>query len=264
MRSLLRPFAADTGIALVLMIYMPRGQDSALGEIIARYTRMPVRVAADGEPVEPNHVYVCPPDHLLTVVADRLRLERDAVAHHKPIDVFLGSLAHARRCGVASSCRAAAATARSASRRIKERGGLTVAQTRRRGPRQTRHAGAAIAGGVVDLVFRSRDGGQGRRIFPRLRSSRLSGGRGRSLSERAVPEASTRSTHLLRNQVGHDFSGYKTKTFLRRVQRRMQVLQLDAIADYVERLRQDPREVKALFRDLLINVTNFFRDARSV
>ena len=66
---------------------------------------------------------------------------------------------------------------------------------------------------------------------------------------------------ILRNQIGHDFSGYKTKTFLRRVQRRMQVTQLDTIEAYVERLRQEPHEVDALFRDLLINVTNFFRDA---
>ena len=65
---------------------------------------------------------------------------------------------------------------------------------------------------------------------------------------------------ILRNQIGHDFSGYKTKTFIRRVQRRMQVTQLATIEAYVERLRQEPAEVGALFRDLLINVTNFFRD----
>lgn len=66
---------------------------------------------------------------------------------------------------------------------------------------------------------------------------------------------------LLRTQMGHDFSGYKTKTFFRRVQRRMQVNRLDTMEGYVEQLRRDPKEVAALFRDLLINVTNFFRDA---
>jgi two-component system, chemotaxis family, CheB/CheR fusion protein len=66
---------------------------------------------------------------------------------------------------------------------------------------------------------------------------------------------------LLRGQVGHDFSGYKTKTFLRRMHRRMQVTQLDTMEGYLEKLRRDPREVAALFRDLLINVTSFFRDA---
>ena len=66
---------------------------------------------------------------------------------------------------------------------------------------------------------------------------------------------------LLRNQIGHDFSGYKAKTFMRRVLRRMQVTQHATVEGYVERLRQEPQEVSALFRDLLINVTNFFRDA---
>ena len=70
-----------------------------------------------------------------------------------------------------------------------------------------------------------------------------------------------KSTPILRNQIGHDFSGYKTKTFLRRVQRRVQVVQLSTMTAYVARLRQDPAEAQALFRDLLINVTNFFRDA---
>jgi two-component system CheB/CheR fusion protein len=74
---------------------------------------------------------------------------------------------------------------------------------------------------------------------------------------RTMPEIYT----ILRSQIGHDFSGYKKKTFIRRVQRRMQVTQLTTVDGYIERLRQEPQEVGALFRDLLINVTNFFRDA---
>jgi len=68
---------------------------------------------------------------------------------------------------------------------------------------------------------------------------------------------------IIRNQLGHDFGGYKEKTFMRRVLRRMQVNRLDSLEGYVERLRQEPKEVSALFRDLLINVTNFFRDAEA-
>ena len=79
--------------------------------------------------------------------------------------------------------------------------------------------------------------------------------------ETALKEAKDEIYRLILNQIGHDFSGYKTKTFLRRVARRMQVVHLDTIEGYIEKLRQDPREVGALFRDLLINVTNFFRDA---
>ena len=65
---------------------------------------------------------------------------------------------------------------------------------------------------------------------------------------------------LLRKAVGHDFSEYKEKTFVRRIQRRMQVLHLDSVKDYVEELRANPKELELLFRDLLIGVTQFFRD----
>jgi two-component system CheB/CheR fusion protein len=81
-----------------------------------------------------------------------------------------------------------------------------------------------------------------------------------------APSLSTARTEIyaiLRNQVGHDFSGYKTRTFMRRVHRRMQVMQFATIDAYIEHLRQNPPEVGALFRDLLINVTNFFRDAEA-
>src|SRR5207245_6723501 len=75
-----------------------------------------------------------------------------------------------------------------------------------------------------------------------------------------ISEAIPEIYGLLRNQIGHDFSAYKVNTFMRRVIRRMQVTQHATIQGYLERLRQEPQEVNALFRDLLINVTNFFRD----
>jgi two-component system CheB/CheR fusion protein len=83
--------------------------------------------------------------------------------------------------------------------------------------------------------------------------------------DQADSHAETRAEicKILHDQVGHDFSGYKARTFFRRVQRRMQVTQLGSQADYVQRLKEDPKEVVALFRDLLINVTNFFRDAEA-
>jgi two-component system CheB/CheR fusion protein len=81
--------------------------------------------------------------------------------------------------------------------------------------------------------------------------------------DQTIDQAMPEIYGILRNQIGHDFSGYKTKTFMRRVQRRMQVTQLLTMDGYIERLRRDPQEVSALFRDLLINVTNFFRDAEA-
>jgi two-component system CheB/CheR fusion protein len=73
-------------------------------------------------------------------------------------------------------------------------------------------------------------------------------------------EARRTIARILHNQIGHDFSGYKEKTFVRRVRRRMQIIQVDDLAAYIARLRKEPEEVTLLFRDLLIGVTNFFRD----
>ena len=81
--------------------------------------------------------------------------------------------------------------------------------------------------------------------------------------QKALDEARREIYAILRSQIGHEFGGYKTKTFMRRVQRRMHIRQLDTPEAYVELLRQEPPEVGALFRDLLINVTSFFRDAEA-
>ena len=120
---------------------------------------------------------------------------------------------------------------------------------------------SAIAAGVVDLALPVEE-------MP----ARLADFARRFADPEALPaaeddeSASGTAPHhaihrLLRNQIGHDFSGYKENTFMRRVRRRMEVQQIARLPQYVERLRQDPEEVKLLFRDLLIGVTNFFRDA---
>ena len=85
----------------------------------------------------------------------------------------------------------------------------------------------------------------------------------RAEGEATLDEVRREIYAILRTQTGHEFGGYKTKTFLRRVQRRLQIRQLDTTEAYLELLRQEPQEVAALFRDLLINVTNFFRDAEA-
>jgi two-component system CheB/CheR fusion protein len=120
---------------------------------------------------------------------------------------------------------------------------------------------SAIATGLVDFALPADQ--MGARLVEFARTAHTlddllepkDGGR------QARSQAKSEIYALLRSRTGHDFSGYKTRTFLRRVQRRMQVTQLVTAEAYVERLRQDAQEVAALFRDLLINVTSFFRDA---
>src|SRR5262245_7302519 len=84
----------DTGMSFVIMTHLARGYDSAIVEILGRYTQMPVRGATNGAAVEPDTIYVCPPDHIMTMGEGRLHLQRRADdSQRKPIDVFLSSLA---------------------------------------------------------------------------------------------------------------------------------------------------------------------------
>ena len=247
---------ADNGMAFVVVTHLSPSHESMLAEILGRATRMPVFSARDGELVQPQQVHVLPPSATLTIREGRLRLRRTGAADRErtPIDVFFNSLAEdqgERAIGVVLSGGGSDGTL--GLKAIKENGGLTVAQgsnlTR---PRFAEMPTSAVAAGFVDLLLPVEDIPE--RVLSYVRNW------GAFDPERPV-DALTNIHRLLRERTGHDFSEYKDRTFQRRVQRRMQVVQTTKLEDYVERLRTDPEEVGALFRDLLIGVTNFFRDA---
>ncbi len=264
-----RDMPSDPGMAFVVVTHMPRGYETTLPEILAHYTAMPVTNIRHREIAEPNHVYVCPSDHVVTIKDRRLILEaRPSHDHGKPIDVFLGSLAEAQgenAIGVILSGGGSDGTL--GIKAIKERGGLTLAQGADSGtdgsaPRQSSMPQTAIATGFVDLVLPVE--AMSGRLAQFVRSPREVDG---LVPQEEAPgdaaglvEVRRTIARVLHNQVGHDFSGYKEKTFMRRVRRRMQILQLSDPSAYVERLRKEPDEVTLLFRDLLIGVTSFFRD----
>jgi two-component system, chemotaxis family, CheB/CheR fusion protein len=258
-----RGMPPQPGMAFVVVTHMPRGYETTLPEILGRYTEMPVTNAHKDEAIEPNHVYVCPSDHVLTVRHDRLHLEpRGSEIHRTPIDVFLSSLAQEHgeyAVGVVLSGGGSDGTL--GIKAIKEHGGLTLAQgTDASGPRQSSMPEAAIATGLVDLVIPVE--AMGARLVSFAERNR--GPHADAREDQAIADdvAETQKTiaAILKDQVGHDFSGYKQKTFMRRVRRRMDIVQMTDLAGYVERLRREPDEVTLLFRDLLIGVTNFFRD----
>src|SRR5262247_473127 len=236
---------ADTGMAFVLVSHMARGYESALPEILSRHTKMAVRIAADGATVEPNHMYVCPADHVVTIEGGKLYLAaRRTDQQHRPIDVFLSSLAEERSesaIGVVLS--GGGSDGALGIKAIKERGGVTFAQgTDGSGPRQSSMPETAIATGFVDLTLPVED--MAARLTQFARSHRDID---EFVAETAEPnegedlvEARRTIARILHGQVGHDFSGYKEKTFMRRVRRRMQIVLIDRLEDYVERLRKDP------------------------
>jgi two-component system, chemotaxis family, CheB/CheR fusion protein len=262
LEGLFRSMPADTGLTFILVTHMARGTPSSLPDIIARFAPLPVTTAVDGGAIEPNHVYVCPSDHILTLGDNRLHLHsRVSEAQHKPIDVFLSSLADERgEAAIGILLSGGGSDGTLGIKAIKERGGLTLAQgADGTGPIQASMPDTAIAAGVVDIVLPVDQMALRLAEYARnFQASRVDG----EADDDSFNGADVRDPicRILLNQVGHDFSGYKEKTFMRRVRRRMQVLQIEQVERYVERLREEPDEVSMLFRDLLIGVTNFFRD----
>jgi two-component system CheB/CheR fusion protein len=217
------------------------------------------------ELVKTNSIYVLPADAILSIKNRHLLISRNTGRERHPIDVFFSSLANdigEFAAGIVLSGGDSDGTL--GVKAIKEHGGLTFAQAKDGfGPRHPDMPEAAISTGLVDFAIPVEDMGaklvdfaNGIDVLEGIVASSVGGAEGQTI-EQAMPEI----YGILRNQIGHDFSGYKTTTFMRRVQRRMQVTQLFTMDGYIERLRQDTQEVGALFRDLLINVTNFFRDS---
>jgi two-component system, chemotaxis family, CheB/CheR fusion protein len=246
---------ADNGMGFVVVTHLPPNRVSMLAAIIGRSAQMPVVDARDDETVEAEHVYVLPPGAILTIREARLRLRHTGAADHEraPIDIFFTSLAQDQSehaIGIVLSGGGSDGTL--GLKAIKENGGLTVAQganvTR---PRFAQMPMSAVASGFVDLVLPVED--IPHRIIAYVRNWG-------AFDPRQPGGALSTVYKLLQTQTGHDFSEYKDRTFQRRVQRRMQVVQTARLEEYVEQLQKDPDEIRALLRDLLIGVTEFFRD----
>jgi two-component system CheB/CheR fusion protein len=251
------------GLAFIVVTHLSPDRESLLHEIIARYTDLSVVVAEHEAEVGPNCVYVLPSDAIISIKAGRLELHKASSSRRerKPIDILFSSLA--LDCG-----EYAAAVVLSGgdgdgtlgTKAIKERGGLTLAQIADgHGPRHPSMPDSAIAAGFVDFALPVNEMGAKLAEFARMLADTEDG----ASAEAVRLEARSEICAILRNQLGHDFSGYKSKTFFRRVQRRMHVSQSPNQEAYVQRLKDDPKEVGALFHDLLINVTNFFRDVEA-
>ena len=253
---------ADSGLAFVVVLHLSAERRSMLTEIIARWTSMAVSEASHDVLVEPNQVYVIPPGHIATIKGGRLQLRPLAphvLREATPIDEFFDSLA--QDCGGDAIGIVLSGTGHDGAlglKAIKACGGLTMAQgTDGSAPQHGGMPASAIATGAVDVIASVEDMPallpMTQRVEQEIERTELPAGE--------VDRARMRICGALRNQLGHDFSQYKDKTFLRRVQRRMQVVGLASIGRYAERVEQDRQEATLLFRDLLIGVTTFFRDA---
>ncbi|MBF0378712.1 MAG: PAS domain-containing protein [Desulfamplus sp.] len=259
------PVDVEPGMAFVLVQHLAPDHKSILTDIIRRYTRMQVFEVEDGIVVQPNCTYIIPPNRDMAFLNGTLQLLEPLAPRGQrlPIDFFFRSLAqdqHERAIGVVLSGTGSDGTI--GVREIKGEGGMVMVQT----PASTEYDGmprSAIATGLVDyemppaempaqlIAYTSHAFGKNRQL--RKTNSNL------PQSENILKKIFI----LLRSQVGHDFSEYKQSTINRRIERRMAVNQIAKMEDYVKYLQQTPAEIEALFRDLLIGVTSFFRDTEA-
>ncbi len=256
---------ANSGFAFVVILHLAPDRKSLLPEILARWTKMPVLAAADDLLVQADHVYVVPPGTAATLTQGRLRLRQLTTAERhqaSTIDVFFDSLAadlKERAIGIILS--GTGHDGALGMKAIREVGGVTIAQgSDGTVPLYAGMPDSAIATGAVDRVIPVEE-------IPELLVASQTVAEmlylSPAISEDAIEQHRRDICRVLQERIGHDFSRYKDKTFMRRVNRRMQVLNLTDYAAYVARLEGDRDENVLLFRDLLIGVTSFFRDAET-
>jgi two-component system CheB/CheR fusion protein len=254
------PADGSPGMAFVLVQHLAPDHKSLLTDLIQRRTRMQVFEVEDGMVVQVNCAYIIPPGRDMAFLNGTLHLLEPAKPRGQrlPIDFFFRSLAqdqHERAIGIVLS--GTGSDGAQGVRAIKAEGGMVMAQN----IASTEFDGmprSAIATGLVDFELLPAD--MPAQLIAYTAHTLRKPSQSADAPQPRGDSAMKRVFVLLRSQTGHDFSLYKPGTINRRVERRMAVHRIEKIDDYVRYLQQTPAEVEALFRDLLIGVTSFFRD----
>jgi len=254
--QLLKSLPDDTGMAFVLVQHLAPTHASSLADILSRATNMPVAEVEDGMRVEPNRIYVIPPDRDMTIRHGVLHLlPRAAHGQHWSIDNFFRTLAEDqghRAIGVVLSGTGTDGTL--GLEAIKSGGGITFAQDST--AQQDGMPRSAIAAGYADSVLPPSEianeiGRLSRHPYTAPIPFPIALGAEMNL----VP-----ILKLLHEATDTDFTNYKTNTLYRRITRRMALHKIEGTTDYLNFLKETPAEVEKLYQDILINVTSFFRN----
>ena len=255
----------DTGMAFVLVQHLDPEHKSMLTELISKKTRMLVKEVTNGMTVEPNHVYVIPSNATMSISNHSLQLgpREESRGVHMSIDHFMRALAEQlgnRAIGIILSGSGTDGTAGLAE--IQAHGGVTFAQDESSAKYPSMPA-SAVSAGCVDYILPPKAIAQ--ELARISRHPYLVRDHGAEAADIASAQNTglTLVFQLLRKTTGVDFTHYRQSTILRRIQRRMVVHKIDKIEEYVKYLQSNPQELKALYKDMLINVTSFFRNPRA-
>ncbi len=249
----------DTGLSFVLVPHLDPSHKGMMPELLGRQTPMKVIEAADGMDVQPNHIYVIPPNADLAILHGRLQVLEPSAPRglRMPIDFFFRQLAADQKekaiCIILSGM---GTDGTLGLRAIKENLGMAMVQD----PASAKYDGmprSAINTGLVDFVASAEElpAKLNQFIHHIPQSAEV-----HNLADEGSSAALQKIFVLLRARTGNDFSCYKNSTISRRIERRMSVHQFDSLPRYVRFLQENPQEVDLLNKELLIGVTNFFRD----
>lgn len=260
--KLLDAIPAESGMAFIIVQHLDPTHESMMVELLSRHAAIPVQQATDWMPLQRGNIYVIPPGADISVEGDALRLSRTPVRHGSrlPFDFLLRSMSEAY--GSRAACVVLSGTGSDGSlglKLVRDSGGLVIAQS----PEEASHDGmprSAIATGAVDLVLPVSEIPDAlakfeRRMMPARKDKK-------SIPAEQTSDLLPEVITLLRTRTAHDFAQYKPGTLQRRIERRMALalIESDDMARYLEMLRNDQNEIELLAKDLLINVTSFFRD----
>jgi two-component system CheB/CheR fusion protein len=257
LQSLFAALPSNTGAAFVVVVHLDPQSPSEMANILATRTSMPVKQVDQPERLQADHVYVIPPDRRLSITNHEIAASEfvEPRGHRSPIDLFFRSLAEQYGDGCAVVLTGAGTDGGVGIRAVKEAGGIILVQDpiEAEYPSMPRNA---IATGVADFVLPVKE------IAAQL-IDLVKDKEGLSISDvvNFNEDALRRILAHVRVRTGHDFTKYKRATVVRRIARRMQVTRTDDPAEYYNFLKDNPDEASALFTDLLISVTTFFRDA---
>jgi len=263
--ELLGHLPTDTGMAFVLIQHLDPNHKSFLAEILSRSTQMPVNQVLDGVAVEPNQVYVIPPNTKMVVSKGVLELSpREKVyGKYMPGDAFFTSLAIDRGYkAIAVILSGADGDGSLGLMAIKAAGGMTYAQCEDTAKFDSM-PNTAVATGNVDFVMPPQKIAEELANYSRSQFFNRRLPLTKAEESPGEPDALATIFGLLKSTTGVDFSQYKPATVNRRIQRRMVLYKVELLHDYAEHLQHNSAEVQALYEEILIHVTSFFRDSEA-